>query len=287
MSIKQLIKPIFYSTIKIIPTNNFGDKIFSIIYFLRSFRRLPNNKNLLSNYLFNLKHSSEGYNPLRAYVSDKAFVKDYVKGKASDEYNVPTIKILYSLNEAESFDFPKRCCIKPTHLCEAVILRENGEKIDFSEIKKWFKTNYYEIGREKNYRYLTPKLIVEPLIFNKTNNEDYKFFCYKGKVKFVQIDIDRKTNHTRLYFDRDWNEQDFSILYPKSSKNIDKPSNFNSMLRLAEKLSKDFNFIRVDLYTNGERIYVGELTNWPGNGNEYFVPRKAEKSASNLLFYEN
>jgi len=284
MNIKQIIKPIYYNLIKVIPNNNFGDKIFSLVHFIRAHRRLPNKQKLLSNYLFQLMHSCEGYNPLRAYVSDKAFVKDYVKGKAGDEYNVPTIKVLNSIGEAESFDFPHRCCIKPTHLSGVVILRENGEAVDFAAIRKWFNTNYYDMGREKNYRYLKPKLIVEPLIFDTTNNEDYKFFCYDGKVKFVQVDIDRRTNHTRLYFDRDWSEQEFSILKKKSSKKIDKPVNFDAMLNLADELSKDFEFIRVDLYTDGEQIYLGELTNWPENGNGYFVPREAEKKASNLLF---
>lgn len=274
----------YHKFIKIIPSNNFGDKIFSLVLFLRAYRRFPNKDKLFSNYIFNLKHSSEAYNPLRAYISDKAFVKDYVKGKIGDEYNVPTIKVLNTFTEAEKFDFPKRCCIKPTHLSGVVILRENGEEIDFSMIKKWFGTNYYDLGREKNYRYLQPKLIIEPLIFDSTNNEDYKFFCYKGKAKFVQIDIDRRTNHTRLYFDREWNEQEFSILKEKSSKKIDKPVNFKEMLRVVNKLSSDFEFIRVDLYTDGETIYVGELTNWPENGNGYFVPRESEKNASNLLF---
>jgi len=284
MNIKQVIKPIYYNFIKIIPNNNFGDKIFSLLHFIRAYRRLPNKEKLLSNYLFQLKHTFEGYNPLRAYVSDKAFVKDYVKGKVGDEYNVPTIKVLKNIGEAESFDFPQRCCIKPTHLSGVVILRENGEEVDFAAIRKWFKTNYYDMGREKNYRYLKPKLIVEPLIFDTTNNEDYKFFCYKGKVKFVQVDIDRRTNHTRLYFDRDWSEQEFSIMKKKSSKKFDKPVNFDTMLSVSDELSKDFEFIRVDLYTDGEKIYVGELTNWPENGNGYFVPREAEKNASNLLF---
>ncbi len=283
---KQAIKPIYYTLIKVIPRNNFGDKIFSLIHFYITFRQLPNQKKLLRNYLFKLKHSYEGYNPLRAYITDKAFVKDYVKAKIGDVYNVPTIKVLSSLDEAKDFNFPQRCCIKPTHLSGAVILRENDEKIDFSVIEKWFITNRYELTRQKHLRYLKPKLIVEPLIFNTTKNLDYKFFCYKGKAKFLQIDIDRRSNHTRLYYDRDWNKQGFSIIHPMSSKNIDKPVNFELMLSVADKLSRDFEFIRVDLYTNGKKIYLGELSNFPENGNAYFVPREAEEIGSKLLFNE-
>ena len=124
-----------------------------------------------------------------------------------------------------------------------------------------------------------------PLIFDTTNNEDYKFFCFNGEAKFVQIDIDRRTNHTRLYYDRDWNEHEFSILKAKSSKRFDKPVNYELMLALADTLSKDFEFIRVDLYTDGEHIYVGELTNWPECGLGYFVPRNSEITASKVLFH--
>ena len=287
MKIKKEIKLLYYSLIKMIPSNNFGDKIFSLLHFLRAYGRVPNKNKLLSNYLFNIKHSSEAYNPLRAYVTDKVFVKDYVTSKVGDEYNVPTIKVLKTLTEAKNFDFPQRCCIKPTHLSGVVILRESGEEIDFSKIKKWFSTNYYDLGREKNYRYLQPKLIVEPLIFDTTNNEDYKFFCFKGKAKFIQIDIDRRTSHKRLYFDREWNEQEFSILKAKSTKTIVQPVNLKEMIHLADKLSADFEFIRVDLYTDGNTIYVGELTNYPENGNGYFLPKEAEKIASDLLFDKN
>ena len=36
------------------------------------------------------------------------------------------------------------------------------------------------------------------------------------------------------------------------------------MLEISHLLSRNFTFIRVDLYTNDETIYVGELTSCPG-----------------------
>jgi hypothetical protein len=282
----SLKKSLYYKLLNTLPKNNLGDKLFSIINFIRAHRRLPNSKKLLSNYLFKIKHSVEGHNPSRAFVSDKAFVKDYVRAKVGEEFNVPTIAIINNYEECEKFEFPDRCCLKPTHLSGSVILRKNGENINFELIRKWFGMNHYKIGREKNYRYLRPKLIVEPLIFDRTNNEDYKFFCFKGKAKFVQIDIDRYGNHTRLFFDRDWNLQDFSILKPRSKKHFTRPVNFKAMLQSAETLSRDFEFIRVDLYTDENDILVGELTNWPENGLGYFVPRSGEYLASSLLFSE-
>ena len=43
--------------------------------------------------------------------------------------------------------------------------------------------------------------------------------------------------------------------------NIDKPENLNDTIFAAEKLSKDFDFIRIDLYSDGKSCLVGEITN--------------------------
>lgn len=282
--LKNIAKVCFYRFSKIIPKNNFGDKLFSLILFIYAYGRIPSEKKLLRNYIFKLKNSSEAINPLRVYITDKAFVKDYVAAKVGNEYNIMTIGVLNSFKEVKCFDFPRRCCIKPTHLSGTVILREDGEAINFKLINKWFRTNYYDIGREKNYRTLQPKVIVEPLVFGKTHNEDYKFFCFQGKAKIIQVDLDRHLDHTRLYLDTNWNVQPFSMLKKKSNKEIPQPANFAEMLKLADRLSSDFEFIRVDLYSNGEKIYVGELTNWPDNGTGKILPNSYEDYASKLIF---
>lgn len=275
----------FYSlAIRLIPKNGFGDRLFSLIEFYRGNGRLPRTDMLFNDYLYRLKNSDEAMNPLRAYVSDKEFLKNYVTAKIGPEYNVPTLKVLHSMDEARNYDFPKRCCIKPTHLSGVVILREDGEEIDFEEIQNWLGRNYYYSGREKNYRYLKPKIIVEPLIFDSTDNEDIKFFCYKGVAKFLQIDFARATDHRRLYFDRDWVKQSFSRQVPMSDQGYERPANLDALLTVADMLSDPFEFIRVDLYTDGEKIHVGELTSYPGNGKIPFIPESAEIQASDLLF---
>jgi len=44
---------------------------------------------------------------------------------------------------------------------------------------------------------------------------------------------------------------------------INKPANFNEMISLAETLSSDFPFVRVDLYQLNNNIIFGELTFTP------------------------
>ena len=38
------------------------------------------------------------------------------------------------------------------------------------------------------------------------------------------------------------------------------------MLRIAKILSKDFTFLRVDLYSSDNKVFFGELTIFPGSG---------------------
>jgi hypothetical protein len=48
------------------------------------------------------------------------------------------------------------------------------------------------------------------------------------------------------------------------------------MLDIASKLSKDFPFVRVDLYNVNGKIYFGELTFYPWSGYVQFNPDETD-----------
>ncbi|HET9862284.1 MAG TPA: ATP-grasp fold amidoligase family protein [Steroidobacteraceae bacterium] len=268
----------------VLPRNRLGDNLYHRLLFLRKHRRAPGAQMLWNDVLYRLKTSKEIRAPLRVLISDKEGVKHYVRDTVGEEFNVPTIAVLRSPAEVDAFEFPARCCIKPTHASGHVILRRGGEPVDLSRIRAWFGLDYYRAGREVNYRGLQPKVIVEPLVFDRTNVEDFKVFCWQGVPKLIQQDFDRYIHHTRKFFDVEWNEQDFSIIYPRSTAPSPRPATLPVMLELARKLSAPFSFIRIDLYTDGRRVLVGEITNCSENAGGVFVPRSAEEKASRLLF---
>jgi len=267
-----------------LPHTRFFDNLYHRILFLQRHRRLPKDQMLWNDVWFRIKTSGEIESPLRIYVSDKEHVKEYVRQTIGDRYNVPTIAVLRSPAEVDAYDFPADCCIKPTHASGQVILRKDGSPVDRERIKRWFGIDYYRFGREWNYKGLEPKVIVEPLIFGGTNVEDFKIFCWKGEPRLIQVDIDRYINHTRKFFDVDWNEQDFSIIYPRSTADFPRPASLEKMLAAARKLSEPFSMVRIDLYSDGEQVLVGEVTNCSENAGGYFVPRSAEERASKLMF---
>ena len=272
--------------LKLVPKNRYGDHFFAFLKFVKRHKRLPTRKLLFNDVLYRIKTTNEILDPLRVFVSDKEFLKLYVKAVVGDQYNVPTIDIIRNYSTIDNYHFPANCCIKPTHASKRVILRTDASPIDRDKIKKWADLNYYTILREANYKMLTPKIIVEPLIFGKKNIEDYKIFCYKGTPKIIQVDVDRYINHKQKIFDSDWNELSFTIKYPRSEKIIPKPDVLEEMLEVAAKISKPFSFIRVDLYSEGNEILVGELTNISANAGSWFVPLASEDEASRLIFGE-
>lgn len=269
---------------KLLPFSPGGDRLYHRLNFMRKHRRTPNGQMLWNDVWYRLKTSDEILEPLRVFVSDKEHVKQYVKAEVGDQYNVPTLAVLRSPEEVDAYDFPPDCCIKPTQASSQVILRTNGAPVDRELIKSWFSINYYRNGREWNYQRLKPKVIVEPLIFGSTNVEDFKIFCYEGRPRIIQVDIDRYVDHTRKFFDVNWIEQDFSILYPRSAAPFPRPASLETMLSVARRLSAPFSFVRIDLYSDGEKVLVGEITNCSENAGGVFVPRSAEKQASELMF---
>ena len=48
------------------------------------------------------------------------------------------------------------------------------------------------------------------------------------------------------------------------------------MLDIAERLSEDFPYVRVDLYSVEGKVYFGELTFYPWSGYVQFLPDSAD-----------
>src|SRR5699024_9547710 len=135
------------------------------------------------------------------------------------------------------------------------------KQLDFKDVQretlKWQNTNYYSFGREWAYKGLPRTIVAEELVLTDSGDipKDYKFFCFNGTVKLIQVDYDRFGEQKRNLFDRQFNPINGRLLYPRYSGQTEKPANLRRAVEIAETLSADFNFIRVDLYLMGNKIY--------------------------------
>lgn len=268
----------------VLPETEFFDFVYAWVKFVRVHHRVPSpNRMLFNDMLFRSKRSPEILHPLRLYSTDKEYFKKLVAAEIGHQYTVPTLAILRTKAEIDSFNFPINFCAKPTHASGLVQIVKGGTP-NTSEMKSWLSINHYHTSRERNYRSLIPKVIVEPLIFEQDDITDFRIYCYKGKPRLIALDIGKYSQYTRAFFTTEWVKQDYSLGYPLFEGEIEKPDCLNEMLKVAAILSRDLEFVRVDFYTNGHEFYLGELTHCHASASQVFIPRDAETRASVELF---
>ena len=232
-------------------------------------------------YLNILKFDVRMYN-YHVYA-DKLEVRNYVKLKVGEKFLVPLLKTWSSVKDIKKDELKPGTILKCNNGSGQNIFVTKNTKFEdvIKRAKRFLDEDYYHISGEPVYRDIPRKLFLEQKLGLTKDINDYKFFCFKGKVQFVQVDTDRSVSHKRNFYDVNWNKLPFEMLYFNSKSILPKPKNLTKMMFLAEKLSEKFHFVRTDLYNIDGEIYFGELTFFPGGGFERFYPSKYDK-----IFYK-
>ena len=302
-TVKKLLRPLYYSYI--------GYKVFSFIEWLTGYKIERHRICKLIGYYPNLKNPQSynekilwkkiyDRNPLLPIVSDKYRVREYLKDvlgqKQAQKITVP---LLYVTDKPDSIAFDslaEEYVIKPNHASGMIILAENIEKqkrytiVDGKKTailfdckaareeivkvcKKWLSTPYGLHKHEWAYQKIKRKIIIEKLLYDNSGKTpaNYNFVVFHGKCNLILVIYERFDDKSIARYTPEW-----EYLNVKSiSRQADygkKPENLRSALDLVELLGKPFDFIRVDLYLTDNKIYFGELTNYPMSGAEYFNP---------------
>ena len=151
----------------------------------------------------------------------------------------------------------------------------NEKKIK-RQIDRWlWPSNTLLQSACRGYYGVTPMILAEEYLteFDKDIVPDYKFYCFCGKVAYVLVcservfNSDDKNPKTAQYsaYDLDWNQLDTRGTGKRTAE-FDKPKNFSDMVALAEKLSAEFPFVRVDFFGIEHRLLLSELTFYSGGG---------------------
>ena len=202
--------------------------------------------------------------------ADKLMVRDYVKSKGLADI---LTKLYGKYTDANSIDFsllPNEYVLKTNHGCGCTIIKTNdtilNKKQVVNTLNESLKRNYAKETLEYHYAKIKPYILCEEYLKepNKLSPTDYKIFCFNGKARFLLVCGDRDSEVKKVYYDLKWNKIDCT--HKKQTGEFSKPKNFEHMIKIAEKLSEDFKFVRVDLYNINGNIYFGELTFTPRGG---------------------
>lgn len=225
-------------------------------------------------------------------VVDKYSVKEYVAQKIGQEFIIPTLGIW---NDADEIDFdalPDEFVLKCTHDCGGLVICKDKSKLNVQEAKKKLskslKFEYFYVGREWPYKNVKPRILAEAYMEDADTGElrDYKFYCFGGKPKVMLMATDRQTDGEESkydFYDMEFNHLDLRRGHINSQKVVEKPKTFENMRKLAELLSAEFPYVRVDLYEVNGKNYFGELTFFPGNGMVPFEPEEWDYTFGNWL----
>ena len=239
------------------------------------------------------------YKPEYTKLVDKLAVKNYVESRVGDEYIIPTLAVWDSVEDIDWDSLPNQFVLKTTHGgggCGVIVCSDKTkfDKIKAkNKLKKSMRTNAGQTYREKPYlnvprKIIAEKYIADQVISNSENSadlRDYKFFCFNGKVKFFKIDFGRFVEHHANYYSPKGDLLPFGEVacQPDINHVENMPNNLSEMIRLAETLSANYKFLRVDLYNVNGKIFFGELTFYPAAGMGTFIPEEWDEKLGNML----
>ncbi len=303
-SLKAVLPKIIYKTKCIIKWNKVGQKIWvftrkriiKALYYVLSpvaYEQItmavqlgywPNLKNprSLSEKLTHRKLFAMP--PLASLTADKWRVREYVRERVGEEI---LTKVYWVGNNPEQIPFdtlPDEFVVKANHGSGWNIFVRDKKSIDRKAIvqqcQRWLVNRLSNaLTYETHLDNVKPLIIVEEYLKDRDYIVpiDYKFYCFHGRVHYVQIVTGRYSpmGVQKALYNREWvHQKDAGSKEWLNPDPIPPPKKLPEMIDIAERLSQGIDFVRVDLYCiNNNRIVFGEMT-WTQYGGRFSGSRE-------------
>lgn len=233
-------------------------------------------------------------NDLMPIVGDKYTVREYLKNLGYSDLLNDIIAVYESMNDFDLNKLPKSFVLKASHSSGWNLVVKDKDKVNWTIWKKhmkyWLTHDIVWNGREWHYGLMKPRIVCEKYLEDESGGLiDYKFFCFNGNPRFMQLNVDRGLpTATQNYYDLCWQLLPFGKTHAHNPNiSPQKPKHFDDMIRLATDLSKPFPYVRVDFYEANGKIYFGEFTFFPCSGMPDFIPSIWDDIVGDMLDISN
>ena len=210
---------------------------------------------------------------LIAQCYNKYEVRDYIISKGLGHILNELYGVWESVDDIPWNTLPEEYVMKISNGYGNHVFKQRNQEFSIEAAKKQLQ----KIKKKYSYYYMNignlfvggtkQHIICEKMLYSRLGRsapEDYKFHCFHGKPMFIEFIKDRHntSNYTSAFVDM--NFQDRHDLEGEASPGtIDPPKCYDEMLDIAKTLSKDFPYVRVDLYDGEAHPIFGELTFTP------------------------
>lgn len=258
-------------------------------YRIGSLPNIRNPKNVNELWIsLNLKAmKDECARKLRIRCADKYAVRQYIAEKGYAETLNECYGVYNSFDEINFDALPNQFVLKLTSGSGMNYICRDKSQLNLDDLRrivdKWYE-NIREFGlktAEWHYVEIKPRLIVEKYLSMLGESKsliDYKFHCFNGQIYHIETIYDRDIyKHTLICdtYTTNWERKETI----KHSNQVDRrmlptPRKFEYMKHMAEVLSADFEYVRVDMYEIEDQVLFGELTFTPSACIEYDYSEK-------------
>lgn len=213
-------------------------------------------------------------NPLMITCADKLGVREYVNEVLGEGYLPELFSVASDYDELNFQDLPDAFVIKANHDSGSVVVVKDKSEFDKEKHRNFFTNALSRPYGVKNgewcYREIPRRLFIEEFIGDPSAKRipaDFKFHCSGGEVRFLQYIHDREKGGYEVIASPTGKKLDAHLdLNFAKSEEFEMPDQLKEMVQIANNLSKPFKYVRVDLFLENNRIYVGELTFFPYKG---------------------
>lgn len=223
-------------------------------------------------------------NPVYPILVDKAAVKNFVADRVGPAYVTPTYWVGTDLSTVDWSKVMLPAVVKPTHASAQGRFLYTGEDVKRllaeNPAPGWLKLDHAHFNREWAYSGVKPQVVIEAMLVVEGGVPwDYRFFTFNGVVSHVEVNLRLNGKGYACHYTPDWvklpfHDPDYLPLYPGE---VMRPKRFDEMLRVAQTIGREFDFLRIDLYASDDWVRVGELTLYPGGGFERFDPPQYDR----------
>lgn len=241
-------------------------------------------------------------NDLIPKIVDKYDFKHFIKSRLGEGHTIPLYGVYDTIGELMKAwdDLPEEFCLKST-------VSGNGKNIKIirhkskedpallkKEVKHWFDPKTTLINSfGSGYYSCKARVIAEQYMENIEGQLfDYKIFCFDGEPYCIYAASehfkweDHQNGYPISFYDLNWKMMDVQYGDHRNEE-IPKPGHLSLMIEEARILSRGFPYVRVDFFDTDEKLYLAEMTFYPGGGMTQYHPAEFDKELGDMFHLPN